>query len=260
MAMQTRLPQIASLTADYDAIEQAIRETSRGRWFLTTYLERNRSAETRMLLDAIGKLERSMRDNGHIADAMGSMETLMGLRDTIVHAREDIAKTRKRSDSPAWLPIPRFTFDSLSSEITDETRGIRAAAANLQTAATALRSAGLFQGVAQQIGERVEDIIAACDAQDAAMKSMDRMAALVSELEAEIMGALDGGHADASMSEAYSTPSMPCETMQFPVSAQVQQTSEPTFTIPDEVVIELSEALAECFDDDDDEEPFPDFR
>lgn len=254
--MQPPLPQIASLTADYDAIEQAIRETSRGRWFLAAYLERNRSAETRMLLDAIGKLERSMRDNGHIANSMAPMETLMELRDTISQAREDIAQNRKRSGSPTWLPVPRFTFESLPSEITDETRAIRAAAANLQTAVTALRTAGLFHGVAQQIGERVEDIIAACDAQDTAMNSMDRMAALVSELEAEIMGTLDGDHAEASMSEAYSTP---CETTQFPASARSRQTSEPNFTIPDEVVIELSEALAECFDDED-EEPFPEYR
>jgi chemotaxis regulatin CheY-phosphate phosphatase CheZ len=255
--MQPPLPQIASLTADYDAIEQAIRETSRGRWFLAAYLERNRSAETRMLLDAIGKLERSMRDSGHIATAMAPMETLMELREVISRAREDIAQNRKRSGSPTWLPVPRFTFESLPSEITDETRAIRAAAANLQTAVTALRSAGLFHGVAQQIGDRVEDIVSACDAQDAAMNSVDRMAELISELEAEIMGMLDGENADASMSGARSTS---CETRQFPLSAQSQQISEPNFTIPDEVVIELSEALADCFDDDEDEEPFPEFR
>jgi hypothetical protein len=180
----------------------------------------------------------------------------MELRGAITQAREDIAQNRKRSGSPTWLPVPRFTFESLPSEITDETRAIRAAAANLQTAVTALRSAGLFHGVAQQIGERVEDIISACDAQDVAVNSMDRMAALVSELEAEIMGALDGDNAEAFVSEAYSTP---CETSQFPASARSQQTLEPNFTIPDEVVIELSEALAECFDDDEAEEPFPEY-
>ncbi|MEJ2123355.1 MAG: hypothetical protein P8Y47_00780 [Alphaproteobacteria bacterium] len=255
------MPQIASLTADYDAIEQAIRETSRGRWFLAAYLERNRSAETHMLLDAIGKLERSMRDNGHIADAMAPADTLMDLRGAIMHAREDIAQTRKRSGSPTWLPVPRFTFESLTDEITDETRAIRAAAANLQTAVTALRTAGVFQGVAQQVGDRVEDIVTACDAQDTAMKSMDRLARLVSELEAEIMGTLDGENAATALP---GTPfaSTSCDTVQFPeASALAQETMDPAFTIPDEVVLELSEALAECFEDDnEDDEPFPRFR
>jgi hypothetical protein len=51
------MPNITALTSDYDAIERAIRETTRGRWFLNCYLQRNRSAETRVLLDAIARLE-----------------------------------------------------------------------------------------------------------------------------------------------------------------------------------------------------------
>jgi hypothetical protein len=42
--------------ADYDAIEAAVMETRRGRWFLAEYARRNRSADTEMLLAAIRRL------------------------------------------------------------------------------------------------------------------------------------------------------------------------------------------------------------
>lgn len=43
--------------SDYDAIEAAVMETERGRWFLAEYARRQRAAETQILLDAIQKLE-----------------------------------------------------------------------------------------------------------------------------------------------------------------------------------------------------------
>ncbi|WP_137391991.1 hypothetical protein [Rhodoligotrophos defluvii] len=43
---------------DYELIEQAVMETPRGRWFLAEYARRNRAADTRILLDAIKRLER----------------------------------------------------------------------------------------------------------------------------------------------------------------------------------------------------------
>ena len=45
---------------DYDAISAAFMETSRGRWFLTEYAKRNRNADTRMVLDAVARIEESL--------------------------------------------------------------------------------------------------------------------------------------------------------------------------------------------------------
>ena len=42
---------------DYEAIEAAVTETVRGRWFLTEFARRNRLAETRQLLDAMSRIE-----------------------------------------------------------------------------------------------------------------------------------------------------------------------------------------------------------
>ncbi|MDI1263501.1 MAG: hypothetical protein PS018_09615 [bacterium] len=45
---------------DYAAISEAFMETSRGRWFLTEYAKRNRNADTRMVLDAVERIEKSL--------------------------------------------------------------------------------------------------------------------------------------------------------------------------------------------------------
>ncbi len=45
---------------DYAAISEAFMETSRGRWFLGEYAKRNRNADTRMVLDAVARIEQSL--------------------------------------------------------------------------------------------------------------------------------------------------------------------------------------------------------
>lgn len=45
---------------NFDAIERAVRETERGRWFLDEFARRNRQSNTEMLLDSIGKLEEAV--------------------------------------------------------------------------------------------------------------------------------------------------------------------------------------------------------
>jgi hypothetical protein len=45
---------------DYDAISEAFMETARGRWFLGEYAKRNRNADTRMVLDAVGRIEQTL--------------------------------------------------------------------------------------------------------------------------------------------------------------------------------------------------------
>ncbi|WP_038034692.1 hypothetical protein [Thermopetrobacter sp. TC1] len=52
---------------DYEAIEQAVMETPRGRWFLAEFLRRHQAEETRRLLSALKRLERAMELNQQLA-------------------------------------------------------------------------------------------------------------------------------------------------------------------------------------------------
>ncbi|MBF9233476.1 hypothetical protein [Microvirga alba] len=46
--------------ADYDAIEAAVLETARGRWFLREYAKRNRNADTQTVLAAVNELKEAV--------------------------------------------------------------------------------------------------------------------------------------------------------------------------------------------------------
>jgi hypothetical protein len=66
---------------DYEAIREAFMETSRGRWFLGEYARRNRNADTRMVLDAVARIEENLvtqkqpvPDNG-LSDALAAIRT-----------------------------------------------------------------------------------------------------------------------------------------------------------------------------------------
>lgn len=70
----------------FDTIEQAVRETERGRWFLDEFARRNRQSNTEMLLDSISKLEESVaRAKPSLAaeDMREGLATLLNEIDTL---------------------------------------------------------------------------------------------------------------------------------------------------------------------------------
>jgi hypothetical protein len=189
--MSSHTPNITALTNDYDAIERAIRETSRGRWFLHCYLERNRSAETRMLLDAIARLEGAMRESGHAIEAIAPAEAVTRVAEAIGEARSDIAHMVTSNGPTVPLPLPRFSFGSIPRSAAASAQAIRDAAESVEAAARALRDAGVFHGIARQLTEKSDEILRACNVQDNAICQMDRLADAISEIEAEIMAVMD---------------------------------------------------------------------
>src|ERR1700686_1403390 len=65
---------------DYDAISEAFMETSRGRWFLGEYAKRNRNADTRMVLDAVERIEQNLAAQRQSAAEDGLSEALSAIR------------------------------------------------------------------------------------------------------------------------------------------------------------------------------------
>jgi hypothetical protein len=73
--------------ADYDAIREAFMETSRGRWFLSEYAKRNRNADTRMVLDAVTRMEQNLASQKMPAPEISLAEALAVVRDAVDAAR-----------------------------------------------------------------------------------------------------------------------------------------------------------------------------
>ena len=74
--------------ADYDAIQEAFMETSRGRWFLGEYAKRNRNADTRMVLDAVARIEETLAASRKPVRDPLLDHALESLRATLTQARE----------------------------------------------------------------------------------------------------------------------------------------------------------------------------
>jgi hypothetical protein len=72
---------------DYEAIREAFMETSRGRWFLGEYTKRNRNADTRMVLDAVARIEESLAAHIQPAPQSGLAEALTAIRSALEEAR-----------------------------------------------------------------------------------------------------------------------------------------------------------------------------
>src|SRR6266446_5031771 len=72
---------------DYEAIREAFMETSRGRWFLGEYARRNRNADTRMVLDAVARIEESLAAQRQPVPESGLAEALAAIRRALEEAR-----------------------------------------------------------------------------------------------------------------------------------------------------------------------------
>lgn len=96
---------------DYDAIREAFMETARGRWFLGEYAKRNRNADTRMVLDAVAKIE----------------ETLAAQRQSIVEDRlpEALVEIRRAIREAETIALAAFDPAAIEASLAPIPRGVR---------------------------------------------------------------------------------------------------------------------------------------
>ncbi|CUT14668.1 FIG00440209 hypothetical protein [Bradyrhizobium sp.] len=93
---------------DYDAIREAFLETARGRWFLGEYAKRNRNADTRMVLDAVAKIEETLAAQRQPVVEDRLPEALVAIRHAIREAETiAIAAFDPGAIEASLAPIPR---------------------------------------------------------------------------------------------------------------------------------------------------------
>jgi hypothetical protein len=79
--------------ADYEAIREAFMETARGRWFLGEYAKRNRNADTRMVLDAVAKIEETLAAQRQPVVEDRLPEALVAIRRAVAEAEAAASAT-----------------------------------------------------------------------------------------------------------------------------------------------------------------------
>jgi hypothetical protein len=174
---------------DYDAIHEAFMETSRGRWFLTEYAKRNRNADTRMVLDAVERLEAGLTSHREAqADAVAAAVEAAAAQAMAVQAtpaeaapRVDLWPELAKAFTRARMEIAQ----RLVRESNDEAfETIRASAETLKSISWALRERGFDGRICDFVDIQVNKIT---DGYTGLMAE----SSVAGETEAEILAAFD---------------------------------------------------------------------
>ncbi|MDB5620230.1 hypothetical protein [Tardiphaga sp.] len=89
--------------ADYDAIREAFMETARGRWFLNEYAKRNRHTDTGMVMEAVARIEASLKAEKQAPKAVSLSDALGAIRTAIRQAKATAIESLPRPEADDTL-------------------------------------------------------------------------------------------------------------------------------------------------------------
>jgi hypothetical protein len=229
---------------DYDAIREAFMETARGRWFLGEYAKRNRNADTRMVLDAVARVEENLAAQRQAAPDNGLAEALVAISSAVDEARAAAAGA----------------IDDLALEET--LAPVRKGARVIREIAWRWREIGTDGRICDLIDSQADAIEAGCG-QIASINPLGALSAAFDLIEKEIAAFGDGTAAfppaaDEAVPSSSSPPSpsdeMPApelETAQAAVATSNADSPVSPQAMPDETVgaaHETAEVSAEAAD------------
>lgn len=164
----SRLAPVSLAEADYGAIEQAVMETARGRWFLAEYARRNRHADTVTVLDAIGRLESAVAVPRTSPDIERVRMDIREMAHAIARTKAEIAaiKPEGADAGSGHFEDASVELDAIVKATATATGDILSAAETIQEIAWTLREMGAEGEVCDLIDTKTTDIYTACSFQD----------------------------------------------------------------------------------------------
>ena len=162
-------PRKEGLAANFAAIEAALLDSPRGRWFLAEYLRRNRSAETDLLLDAIARLEVAVikaQPQVQALHASQVFDELVEMSEAISRTRREIAQIRPPHQFDKELVTASEELDHIVKATEKATSEILGAAEDIQEVAWTLREKGIEIALCDRVDQRATEIYTACSFQD----------------------------------------------------------------------------------------------
>jgi chemotaxis regulatin CheY-phosphate phosphatase CheZ len=177
--------------ADYEAIEAAVMETNRGRWFLAEYARRNRHADTNMLLAAIERIEATMRGERHVETVDRIRFDLIDMANAIARAKAEIAAIKPDARQASKFGEATEELDSIVNATEAATSDILAAAERIQEIAWTLREQSLDAEVCDLIDVKATEIYTACSFQDLTGQRSRKVIQALRYLEGRINAMID---------------------------------------------------------------------
>ena len=152
--------------ADYEAIEDAVMETARGRWFLAEYARRNRHADTTMLLKALDRIEAAMRGERSVQSVDRIRFDLVEMSKAIARTKTEIASIKPDADHHGKFGEASEELDSVVQATETATSDILACAERIQEMAWTLREQGVESEVCDLLDANATEVYTACSFQD----------------------------------------------------------------------------------------------
>src|SRR5690242_9844045 len=163
----SNLPVPVSLSeADYEAIEGAVMETARGRWFLAEYARRNRNADTTMLLKALDRIEAAMGAKRSVEPVDRIRFDLVEMSKAISRTKAEIASIKPDADHHGKFGEASEELDSVVQATESATSDILACAERIQEMAWTLREQGVESEVCDLLDANATEVYTACSFQD----------------------------------------------------------------------------------------------
>jgi chemotaxis protein CheZ len=183
--MPTKLAPPPLSAADYEAIEAAVMETARGRWFLLEYARRNRHSDTEMLLGALERLENVIRTETVLPAADCVRFGLLDMAKAIARTKAEIAAI-KPDASPGRIEVASEELDSIVQATERATSDILAAAERIQEIAWTLREQGHKPETCDLLDDQATNIYTACSFQDLTGQRIRKVIGVLHYLESRI--------------------------------------------------------------------------
>jgi chemotaxis regulatin CheY-phosphate phosphatase CheZ len=172
--------------ADYDAIEAAVMETERGRWFLREYARRNRNSDTQVLLDAISRLEQAVAGDRVAQDVDRLRANLKEMATAIARTKAEIASIHAIEQEHSHLFAASEALDAITRTTEQATSDILAAAEHIQESAWTLREDGANPELCDDLDRRATEIYTACSFQDLTAQRIVKIVQTLRYLEGRI--------------------------------------------------------------------------
>lgn len=160
--------------ADYEAIAAAVMETARGRWFMAEFARRNRQADTKQLLNAIGRIERVVG----LQAAQPNLEPDLGETAALISdLRIDLERISGKAEDRASGLAARI--EAAAGTIVTATEGVQEAAWNL-------RESGASEALCDELDRHAAGIAAAIARIDGTVRRIDKIADTVAMLDSSL--------------------------------------------------------------------------
>ncbi|MBT3534388.1 MAG: hypothetical protein HN478_10950 [Rhodospirillaceae bacterium] len=151
---------------DYDALEEAVMQTARGRTFLREHARRNRAVASDLVMRALDDCRTYFQRHEMKQPTDILAAELQDMSDAIKHTRRDIAAIKPKDGANNRIMAATEDLDAIVTATERATNDILAAAERIQDACETMREGGSNDELLDTLEEDITNIFLACSFQD----------------------------------------------------------------------------------------------